>query len=369
MSAPPPPPPPPPPPAPVVPKAPVKGAVDLQAALKQRGKVPDHIPERPKTPPTPPPDVLVDVTSKFIESVALFNLLQFGSQLSVIDVRTQDEFERTHIRSAISVPLEKCREHDLVDIESGFHLRFRQRRSNLVVIYGSSNSETLEFLECLKKDRRTTKTVLMLEGGISSFETNYPFLVKGNTKFTDDEFPSEICDNFLYLGNYAAARNRAVLDLLHITRIVNATDQCEMVFKDDDDFKYIQCALDDKPGCDIRQFFDNTLKFLEEAKKQSKRVLIHCQMGMSRSSTLVILWIMHTQQMNLRDATNFVREKRPFINPNPGFMQQLGLYEKEKFGETTIRFPEETITIRTVYDWLKPDGTWVPRKVVGFKDC
>ena len=62
------------------------------------------------------------------------------------------------------------------------------------------------------------------------------------------------------------------------------------------------------------------------------QVLIHCQMGMSRSSTLVILWLMHKHGMNLREATAFTRAKRPFINPNPGFMQQLGEWEEAKFG-------------------------------------
>ena len=44
--------------------------------------------------------------------------------------------------------------------------------------------------------------------------------------------------------------------------------------------QYIQCALDDKPGADIRQFFTDTIAFMEEAEAKKGKVLIHCQMGM-----------------------------------------------------------------------------------------
>ena len=77
-----------------------------------------------------------------------------------------------------------------------------------------------------------------------------------------------------------------------------------------EDLKYIKCALDDKPGADIRQYFPDLLDFLETAEKGKEKVLIHCQMGMSRSSTLVILWLMHKHGMCLREATAFTRAKR-----------------------------------------------------------
>jgi hypothetical protein len=60
---------------------------------------------------------------------------------------------------------------------------------------------------------------------------------------------------------------------------------------------------------------------------------------------------------------------RPFINPNPGFLLQLSCFEKEKFGKTTIRFPQDgkAITLRTIYEWEADDGSWIPRVVVGYQ--
>ena len=46
--------------------------------------------------------------------------------------------------------------------------------------------------------------------------------------FSDDEYPSEILDDFLFLGAYGAAKTRHVLDDLGIVRVVNASETCAM---------------------------------------------------------------------------------------------------------------------------------------------
>jgi len=56
---------------------------------------------------------------------------------------------------------------------------------------------------------------------------------------------------------------------------------------------------------------------------KKKRVLVHCQAGISRSATLVIAYLIKHQKMNLKDAYLHVKSKRPQIGPNKGFIQQL----------------------------------------------
>ena len=70
-------------------------------------------------------------------------------------------------------------------------------------------------------------------------------------------------------GSYGAAKTRHVLDDLGIVRIVNASETCAMPF---DDLTYIKCALDDKPGADIRQYFPDLLPWLETAEKNAEKV-------------------------------------------------------------------------------------------------
>jgi protein-tyrosine phosphatase len=46
-------------------------------------------------------------------------------------------------------------------------------------------------------------------------------------------------------------------------------------------------------------------------------------MGISRSSTMVIYFLMKHQNMKLKEALDFVKQKRTFIHPNAGFLKIL----------------------------------------------
>lgn len=54
-------------------------------------------------------------------------------------------------------------------------------------------------------------------------------------------------------------------------------------------------------------------------------------MGMSRSATSVIMFIMRLFGMKLEDAFEFVKTQREATDPNDGFMEQLRLFEDKAF--------------------------------------
>lgn len=51
-------------------------------------------------------------------------------------------------------------------------------------------------------------------------------------------------------------------------------------------------------------------------------MFVHCLMGVSRSATLVLAFLMIFEGMTLREAVATVKSHRD-IFPNPGFLQQL----------------------------------------------
>ena len=50
--------------------------------------------------------------------------------------------------------------------------------------------------------------------------------------------------------------------------------------------------------------------------------------GISRSSTIVIAYLMWKTQATYNEAYFFVKNRRKFIPPNDGFVQQLKIFEK-----------------------------------------
>lgn len=58
-------------------------------------------------------------------------------------------------------------------------------------------------------------------------------------------------------------------------------------------------------------------------------MVVHCQAGVSRSATIVIAYLMKTKGWPYLEARNYLRSKRPIIEPNDGFVEQLQSFELE----------------------------------------
>lgn len=67
----------------------------------------------------------------------------------------------------------------------------------------------------------------------------------------------------------------------------------------------------------------------DSVKQSGGRVLVHCQAGISRSATICLAYLMHTQRVKLDEAFDFVKRRRQVISPNLGFMGQLLQFETD----------------------------------------
>lgn len=72
--------------------------------------------------------------------------------------------------------------------------------------------------------------------------------------------------------------------------------------------------------------FEPVIQQIEESM-QYGAVLVNCAVGISRSASFVIAYLMKTQYMSFHDAFVAVKRARPRISPNPFFMAQLQAYE------------------------------------------
>ncbi len=72
-------------------------------------------------------------------------------------------------------------------------------------------------------------------------------------------------------------------------------------------------------------------KAIDEALTQNKRVLISCGQGISRSSTVIIAYLMYRYKVTFNQAFGFLYKRRPVVNPSPVFAAGLKAYERRLF--------------------------------------
>lgn len=65
------------------------------------------------------------------------------------------------------------------------------------------------------------------------------------------------------------------------------------------------------------------------AVRQEGVVLVHCNAGVSRSSSIAIGYLMWREELSFEDAYSQVKMARPSIHPNRGFHQQLQSYNPQ----------------------------------------
>lgn len=158
------------------------------------------------------------------------------------------------------------------------------------------------------------------------------------------------------------SKNRQTQELLGIQAVVNCTLDQEFTLEGEDN--QFRVAVDDACDQNIQDYFSDALSFMREHVKLGHPVLVHCIMGMSRSASIVLLYLMHMEGLSLKESYDLVKSKRPCINPNPRFLKELSKQELGLKGCNTIRFREgEILSVSSVYDWLI-DGQWVPRTVL-----
>ena len=142
----------------------------------------------------------------------------------------------------------------------------------------------------------------------------------------DDNTPVEIIPH-LFLGSIGSASNLKQLQNFKITHIVCCASGIKNFFPDD--FKYINLNLLDSEKEDIKQYFKESFDFIDEAIKNGGNVLVHCHAGVSRSSTILISYLMKSKKMKLNEVLDLLKTKREKVSPNAGFLRQLSDYEKE----------------------------------------
>ena len=140
-----------------------------------------------------------------------------------------------------------------------------------------------------------------------------------------DSSPSKVVRNLL-LGSGKCAWSLEELNALHVTHIVNAAPQVEPC-SHSPTIEYLKVEVLDDPSERICDYFRSVNDFIDKARSQNKRVLVHCHSGASRGAALVLAYLVERERMDLSCAYSLLRKHRVAASPNEGFMQQLYEFE------------------------------------------
>ncbi|XP_036406330.1 dual specificity protein phosphatase 13-like [Megalops cyprinoides] len=131
----------------------------------------------------------------------------------------------------------------------------------------------------------------------------------------------------LFLGDMSMAHDRHGLWKLGITHVLNAAHG-KMHCQGSHAFygktvDYHGVPANDVPTFDLSPYFYPAADYIHEAlNSPGARIFVHCAVGVSRSASLVLAYLMIYHHYTLVDAIRKVKENR-WIFPNRGFLKQL----------------------------------------------
>ncbi|KFK45043.1 hypothetical protein AALP_AA1G336700 [Arabis alpina] len=150
-------------------------------------------------------------------------------------------------------------------------------------------------------------------------------------KAANTEKPSMIQDN-LFIGGGLAARSVYTLQHLGITHILclyaNKIGQSDTQYPDL--FEYQNFSITDDEDSNIESIFQEALDFINHGEEAGGKILVHCLEGRSRSTTVVLAYLM----------------LRKRAQPNDGFARILLNLDKKCHGKVSMEWRQRKPTMK-----------------------
>ena len=185
-----------------------------------------------------------------------------------------------------------------------------------------------------------------------SDDIEHDFEIIDNSEFSKEEIKQNILmkesmgvDNMtmvvehVFIGNIRSVYDTSELlnnDIKFILHVLDEHIPQELVsWYDKNKIQHYQIPITDTPTTNISKYWEDIYGIIHESFCRKKNILVHFHIGKSRSASAVIYWLMRAMFETkaykeisksgriLDTLINRIREKRPFICPNPGFMRQL----------------------------------------------
>jgi protein phosphatase slingshot len=134
---------------------------------------------------------------------------------------------------------------------------------------------------------------------------------------------SSVIPGILYISGMKPANNHEIIKDYMIRRIIRLGDleDFQNIYKVHKDVEYLDFVIEDSVKSHISdEMFKQCIDFINEA---GGPVLVHCYAGISRSSSIVIAYLMVKHNISMRNARLDLKKKRESISPNSTFIKDL----------------------------------------------
>ncbi|XP_032563127.1 serine/threonine/tyrosine-interacting-like protein 1 [Chiroxiphia lanceolata] len=293
-----------------------------------------------------------------------FPRLAEPNYLCLLDARTQREFDESHIVTArriersprgeylipsaeelgyvrhcvvydYNTSVLSCCGYDEEEKETGSSAASGTGNSGLSPVHSQNTQEGAAFLHARNFQEFTRHHVLVLKGGYRHFSSCFPFLGTQKTLWMPQEldnfqpYPVEILPLKLYMGNFKQACDQKIQKDLRIKALVNVSEQPGTLFAEDGESLHI--SVPDSLEADLFSFFPIISHFID-AQMDVGAVLVFSSLGISRSSTAIIAYLMHSCRLSLKGAWDYLLKCKPSMRPHRGFVEQLSAWESQMYG-------------------------------------
>jgi protein-tyrosine phosphatase len=134
----------------------------------------------------------------------------------------------------------------------------------------------------------------------------------------------------IYLGpKYCCNDNDGISNLLNdnnVKGIVNCTLSVPC-YHEDNNINYCRVGIHDEDAANILLYLNGATKFIHYYISRGESVVVHCEMGISRSASICIAYLIKYQGLTREEAYIKIKSKRPHICPNSGFWDQLNTFQ------------------------------------------
>ena len=133
----------------------------------------------------------------------------------------------------------------------------------------------------------------------------------------------------LFIGSLEAARNMNALTVAGISHVLTLGLGMDLPQVEKRLQSHRVIAVEDKVSeqTSLATHLNECMDYIHGCRSSGGKVLVHCLAGRSRSASIVAAYLMVENKCSVDEALAQLRHVRPWIAPNPGFMNMLRAFQ------------------------------------------